>query len=108
MQYVLSKFKLRPDAVESAKKFLAEINHKQKEMAEVLSDAAMSLDCSFVDTTPEGSFLFVFKRIEDHEKLRKEMANSKLGIYDSIREWAAKSIEGEGQELRALAVFEAL
>ena len=102
MQYVLSKFKIRTGKVESTRKFLESLHaHHQSEMAIVLKEANMNIDCSFID----GEYLFIFKRLELLEHLKQKISSSNLKIYEEIRNWYNDSIESR-EDLFAVAAFD--
>jgi hypothetical protein len=102
MEYVLSKFKIKTGQLEAARAFLQNLhkNH-QRQMAEVLTEAGMTLDCSFIDC----DHLYIFKRIENHQLLNEKMSQSKLPIYDEIRKWADQIIESSDQ-ISCVAAFD--
>jgi hypothetical protein len=102
MEYVLSKYKIKKGQEKVLKDFLLRLNRvHQKEMAEVLAESKMTLDCSFID----GDHLYIFKRIEDHRLLNEKVAHSALPIYEEIRKWAHQVIEST-EQLANVAAFD--
>ncbi len=106
MQYVLSRFRIKDGMKDRAVTFLADLhrNH-QAEMDGVLKDVGMTLDCSFVESTGRGDFVYIFKRLEDLSRLRGQLAKLDSGIYKKINKWAAECLE-EGEDLYAEAAFD--
>jgi hypothetical protein len=72
-------------------------------MAEVLAEAKMTLDCSFID----GEYLYIFKRIENHQLLTEKLNQSKLPIYDQIRRTAREFIE-TSEQVECVAAFDVI
>lgn len=108
MQYVLSRYRIKPGMTEQTLAFLRDVNkNHQAEITHVLHHAGMTLDCSFVEETEHGDFVFIFKRLENLASLREQIKQMEGNIYSKIREWAQACLE-EGVDLDALAVFDSI
>ncbi|MBF0104601.1 MAG: hypothetical protein HQM16_04660 [Deltaproteobacteria bacterium] len=108
MEYVLSRFKIIPGKKERTESFLKHLheNH-QREMADVMKEAKMMLDCSFVESNVHGDFLYIFKKLENHNQLIDHIENSKQEIYSQIRSWAKECVE-KVDDLSPVATFDLL
>jgi len=99
MEYVLSKFAIKHGKTAETKAFLQELNeHHQSDMREVLEEAEMFLDCSFVVSENDGDYVFIFKKIADHNKLIERISDSKLKVYEKIRAWGESCLELDSRE----------
>lgn len=106
-QHILTRIKLKPGKTERTKEFLESLhkNH-QTEMKQILEESNMPLDCSFIDHTDHGDYVYIFKRLLDIEDLKGNIAKSKIPLYDQIRAWGEECFEGERVDLKAHAVFD--
>jgi len=102
MQYILTKFKIKAGKKDTTQEFLSNIhlNHKDN-MIQVLDEAGISLDCSFI----EGNYLYIFKRLDSLEILEDKISNSTLPIYEDIRKWAEECLE-ERNDIESIAAFD--
>jgi len=107
MQHILTRIKLKPGKTEQTKEFLIGLhkNH-QAEMKAILNESNMVMDCSFIDQTDHGDYIYIFKKLTDIEALKKNISHSTLPLYEKIRAWGEECFEGERVDLEAVAVFE--
>ena len=107
MQHILSRFKLKLGKTQRTKDFLEALhrNH-QTEMKEILKESHMTMDCSFIDQTEHGDYVYIFKKLIDIEDLKHNIEKSPLHPYKEINAWAKECLEGERVDLKAVAVFE--
>ena len=106
MEYVLSRFRIKRGKVNVTKEFLNNLESAcQLEMTEVLKEAAVTLDCSFVHSDVNGDFVYIFKRLADSERLKQCISKSGHPLYERIRNWAKDCFES-GEDWHAVAVFD--
>lgn len=106
MQYVLTRLKIKPGKEEATQEFLRGLaSNKLSETMATLDEAKIRLECSFIDKHADGTYLYIFKKLEDLDHLKDRFANSKLKIYEDIRAWADECLE-DRLDLPAIASFD--
>ena len=44
------------------------------------------MECQFVESSADGDFFFVFKRVKDNDQLKKTIKSSPTWIHEIVRE----------------------
>jgi hypothetical protein len=104
LQSVLTKARIRPGCTGRVRRFLEELHQKPDELLELLKDAGIFVESDFIEETPQGDYLYVFKRLENLEHLKKRIGNSPLPLSQRIREVLVPCVEGR-QDFPASTTF---
>jgi hypothetical protein len=105
MDYVLSKFRIKPGKTNELLQRLGKVHSGKEACLEGIKEVSITLDCHFLDRTPQGDYLFIFKKATDHSKVRGIIQNSKSKVYAAIRKIADECLE-KGEDLHSFATFE--
>jgi flagellar biosynthesis regulator FlbT len=106
MQYVLTRLKIKPGKEEATEEFIRYFaDNRLSETMATLDEAKILLECSFIDKHADGTYLYIFKKLENLEHLKDRIANSKLKLYEEIRAWADECLENR-LDLDPLASFD--
>jgi hypothetical protein len=106
MDYVLSKFKIKSGKTEEFLNRIKKVHADKNACVEGIKEVSITLDCHFIDRTDHGDYLFIFKKAENHEKVREIIRDSESLVYKEIRKIAADCFE-DRVDLHSFATFEA-
>jgi len=107
MKYILTKYKIKKGKTDETISFLKTLEGKRhQETMVALDESEILFESNFIDRTTSGDFLYIVKKMQSLNKLKRNIAQSQLPIFDSIRAWAKDCLEGERLDLEAVAVYE--
>ena len=94
MEYVLTKFRIKPGSLDRFKKLLQLTHDDRKGFEDGLKECGVSMECQFVENSPDGDFFYVFKRVDNNEKLKTTIKSSPAPIHDVVRLIHSECLEG--------------
>ena len=101
---VLTKLQIRSGKIDRVKQFLFSLNNRQQEMEVLLRECQIHFDCSFVESSHEGDYLYVFKQLSSNEDLVQKVVGSTLPVAAEIVAWAEECFITR-EDLTPQAVF---
>ena len=101
MEYVLTKFKIKKGSLDRFNELLKMTHEDRHAFEEGLKECGVSMECQFVESSPDGDFFYVFKRVESNENLKKTIKSSPAPIHDVVRLIHTECLEGR-QDLKSI------
>ena len=95
------KIKLKPDCLDRARAWAAEINARSEEALATLRDEGVSIESVFLDHTSDGDFLIYYLRAADFDVAQSATGASRHSI-DAFHAEFKKDCWAEGRRLELL------
>jgi len=93
MEYVLTKFRIKPGTLSTFKSLLKLTHDDRKAFEDGLVECGVSMECQFIESSPEGDFFYVFKRVQSNEKLKNTVQSSPTQVHETVRKIHTQCLE---------------
>lgn len=85
MEYVLTKFRIKKGKLERFNELLKLTHEDRKAFEDGLVECGVTMECQFVESSADGDFFYVFKRVNSNEKLKTTIKASPAPVHEIVR-----------------------
>lgn len=93
MEYVLTKFRIKKGKLTLFRELLEKTHEDRKAFEDGLVECGVSMECQFVESSADGDFFYVFKKVASNEQLKKTIKSSPTEIHEMVRRIHTECLE---------------